>query len=439
MFIEGITDIIRVPIAFILRICHDFLNWIGAGNYLFALLLFALIMQIILLPFGIKQQKNSIRQAKLAPKVAAIRNKYKGRTDKATQQKIQEETMALYQKEHFNPMSGCLPLLIQMPILFALFRVITMPMRYLASVSTEAISKMINLVNGLAAKGVTGIEAIKSSDAYAQIKLVSNLRVLGESASNGLAKAAGVADFDFSRIPNFKMFGGSIDLSEAPYASLTKGGGFNWSWMILIPIITVGALFLSQWLTKKFTYQDPTQAAAQKGCSMKVMMYALPFLSGYFALMYAAAIGIYWIFRNLLSVLQQFILSKAMPLPVFTEEDYKEAEREMYKTQTKKRVKGERDPNRPKVRSLHHIDDDDDEEYVSSGSPTKYDDDEGDEAPVKELEAASGSDGEESAEKAEKTEPEDKKDDGEKATKLNGVIVEAPIKDDKGTKYKKKK
>ena len=410
MFIEGIVDIIRVPIAFILRICHDFCNLIGVGNYLFALLLFALIMQIILLPFGIKQQKNSIRQAKFAPKVAAIRNKYKGRNDKATQQKIQEETMALYQKENFNPMSGCLPLVIQMPILFALFRVITMPMRYLAGIHTEAISKMVNLVNGLAAKGVTGIETIGSTDAYAQIKLVSNLRTLGESASNSIAKAAGATDFSFSRIPNFKMFGGAIDLSESPSAVVASNG---WTWMILIPVITVIALIFSQWLTKKFTYQDPTQAAAQKGCSMKVMLYAMPLLSGYFAYIVAAAIGIYWIFRNLISLLQQIILSKLMPLPVFTDEDYKAAEREMFKTQVKKK-KGERDPNRPKVRSLHHIDDDDDEEYVSTGAPSKYDEEEDEtESPAESAPA-------------------------ENVTKLNGVQIEAPIKDDKGTKFEKK-
>lgn len=410
MFIEGIVDIIRVPIAFILRICHDFCNLIGVGNYLFALLLFALIMQIILLPFGIKQQKNSIRQAKFAPKVAAIRNKYKGRNDKATQQKIQEETMALYQKENFNPMSGCLPLVIQMPILFALFRVITMPMRYLAGIHTEAISKMVNLVNGLAAKGVTGIETIGSTDAYAQIKLVSNLRTLGESASNSIAKVAGATDFSFSRIPNFKMFGGAIDLSESPSAVVASNG---WTWMILIPVITVIALIFSQWLTKKFTYQDPTQAAAQKGCSMKVMLYAMPLLSGYFAYIVAAAIGIYWIFRNLISLLQQIILSKLMPLPVFTDEDYKAAEREMFKTQVKKK-KGERDPNRPKVRSLHHIDDDDDEEYVSTGAPSKYDEEEDEtESPAESAPA-------------------------ENVTKLNGVQIEAPIKDDKGTKFEKK-
>lgn len=419
MFIEGITDIIRVPIAFILRICHNFCNLIGVGNYLFALLLFAIIMQVILLPFGIKQQKNSIRQAKFAPKVAAIRNKYKGRNDKATQQKIQQETMALYQKENFNPMSGCLPLLIQMPILFALFRVITMPMRYLAGVHTEIISKMISLSNGLAAKGVSGIETIGASDAYSQIKLVSNLRALGESASNNLAKAAGATDFDYSKIPNFKMFGGAIDLSEAPGTVVSRDGILTW--MILIPVITVIALFVSQWLTKKFTYQDPTAQAAQSGCSMKVMMFAMPLLSGYFAYIVAAAIGIYWIFRNLISLLQQIILSKAMPLPVFTEEDYKAAEREMYKTQVKKK-KGERDPNRPKVRSLHHIDDDDDEEYADVGRPTKYDEDD-------ETEALP---------EAGETTVREVVDEGKRGTKLNGVDVEAPIKDDKDTKFEKK-
>ena len=120
---SSVLDILRIPIAYILQFCY----WVG-HNYMFALLLFALIMQIILLPFAIKQQKNSIRQAKLAPKTAAIRKKYAGRDDKATQQKIQQETMDLYQRENFNPMGGCLPMLIQFPILFALFRVITQPL-----------------------------------------------------------------------------------------------------------------------------------------------------------------------------------------------------------------------------------------------------------------------------------------------------------------------
>ena len=163
------------------------------------------------------------------------------------------------------------------------------------------------------------------------------------------------------------------------------------------------------------------QQATQQGCSMKVMMYAMPLLSGYFAYIVAAAIGIYWIFRNLLALLQQIILSKAMPLPVFTEEDYKAAEREMYKTQVRKKEKGERDPNRPKVRSLHHIDDDDDEEYVSTSAPSKYDEEE---------EADEKAEGEKVVREV--------VDEGTRGTKLNGVEIEAPIKDDKDTKFEKK-
>ena len=416
MFIEGIFDILRVPIAFILKICHDFCNWLGIGNYLFALLFFAVIMQVILLPFAIKQQKNSIKQAKFAPKVAAIRNKYKGRNDKATQQKIQEETMALYNKENFNPMGGCLPLLIQMPILFALFRVITMPMRYLAGIHTEAINKMIVLSNKLWSSGVSGIEQITSQDAYSQIKLVSNLRAIGEGSANAMAKAAGVTDFSFSKIPNFKMFGGAIDLCEAPQTVVARDG--FWNWMLLIPVITVIALLFSQWLTKKFTYQDPMQQNAQNGCGMKAMLYAMPLMSGYFAFIVAAAIGIYWIFRNLLSLLQQIILSKAMPLPVFTEEDYKAAEKEMYKTQVKKKS-GERDPNRPKVRSLHHIDDEDDEEVADDGRVTRYDEDES------------------AKDDADSTEPVETDAGGDPSGGTDPLA--APLKDDKGKKFEKKK
>ena len=82
---SGLFDIISIPLGYILKFCYNLTN-----NYLLSLLLFALVMQIILCPFSIKQQKNSIKQARLAPKVAALRKKYAGRNDRATQQKMQE-------------------------------------------------------------------------------------------------------------------------------------------------------------------------------------------------------------------------------------------------------------------------------------------------------------------------------------------------------------
>ncbi|MBE6562227.1 MAG: YidC/Oxa1 family membrane protein insertase [Ruminococcaceae bacterium] len=387
---NGIADIIRIPIGWILQMCYKLTD-----NYMVALLLFALVMQIILLPFAIKQQKNSINQAKLAPKIAAIRKKYQGRNDQATQQKMQQETMDLYQRENYNPMGGCLPMLIQLPILFALFRVITMPLRYLCGISQDSVNMLLQKAELVDAAGKT----IEQGVLYPQITLIQRLRDMGEAAATAFAE--GVEGFSYAALPNFTFFGGKIDLSLAP-----KDAGI-WSWMMLIPVITVAAMIISQMITRKFTYQAPETKEAQNNMSMKIMLYGMPFLSGYFAYLYAAAIGIYWIFRNILSFLQQILLAKLMPIPRFSEEDYKAAEKEILGSKAKKKSNTAHDPSKPKARSLHHIDDDDDD-YVSDGKVTKYD--------------------------------EESEKDSSSST-LNGApssAVAAPMKDDKGTKFKKK-
>jgi YidC/Oxa1 family membrane protein insertase len=112
-------NFLNKPIGWIINFCYDLIP-----NYAIALLIFTIVMKLILFPFGIKQQKNMIRQAKLRPKEMAIRNRYAGRTDKATQQKMQQEVMKLYQDENYNPASGCLPMILQLVIIFALYGVI---------------------------------------------------------------------------------------------------------------------------------------------------------------------------------------------------------------------------------------------------------------------------------------------------------------------------
>ncbi len=102
------------------------------GSYAIALLFYALVFKIVFLPFTVKQQKNQIKMAKLTPKIELIKAKYRGRTDQPTMQKQQQEIMELQQKEGYNPMSGCLPLLIQMPIIILLYTVIQGPLSYIA-------------------------------------------------------------------------------------------------------------------------------------------------------------------------------------------------------------------------------------------------------------------------------------------------------------------
>lgn len=121
-------DYLIVPFGYLMQFCC----WIFP-NYLAALAVFTVLVQLVLcFIFGIRTHKNSLKQAALAPKVAALRKKYAGRTDQATQLKMQEETQKMYQENGFNPMGGCLPMLIQLPIILALYQVIVNPLRYIS-------------------------------------------------------------------------------------------------------------------------------------------------------------------------------------------------------------------------------------------------------------------------------------------------------------------
>lgn len=335
----SIWDIINIPLGWILKIGYELTH-----NYALALLFFAVVLQIILFPLGIKQQKNSVKQASLRPKEMAIRNKYAGRNDKVTQQKLNEEIMQLYQRENFNPMGGCLPMLIQLPILFSLYNVVMSPLKYVCGLSVDAITAIQAKVYELmSAANITGFEAYAEGKAVRQIELVNRMRELG--VENFVDNAGKVISEDI--LPNFTVFGGMMDLSQTP--SFT-----NFNLLLLVPLLTLIVTYGSTFITRKLTYNPNPDA--QNDMSMKIMNLSMPLLSVYISFTVAAAIGLYWVFRNILSVLQQLILCKMFPIPKFTEEDYKAAEREanMSKRQIKKSEK-------QKVRSLHRIDEDDDE------------------------------------------------------------------------------
>lgn len=176
------------------------------GSYIAALALFALLIQIVLLPLAIKQQKNSIKQASLAPKIAAIRAKYKGRTDQATQQKMQTETMELYQKEGFNPAGGCLPLLIQMPIILVLYQVIIKPLSYVVGLSAEAYAAVGNRLVEL------GMYAAETDFArISQIEVIGKMHDAMAADPNAFASVGELAG---KALPNFKV--GVFDLAVSP-------------------------------------------------------------------------------------------------------------------------------------------------------------------------------------------------------------------------------
>ena len=316
----------------------SFFSNITGGYYLLGLFLFALLVKILLLPLGIKQQKTSIKQAKLRPKEMAIRNKYKGRTDRKTQQDMQNEVMDLYTRENYSPMAGCLPLLIQMPIIIILYNVIINPLKYICGWSADQIKVIAEALN-LADK----VKEFASRD----IGLIHYLNSMSQNEVNFALTSAGLSSENLAEIPNFQM--GAFDLSGTP----------GWNLLIIVPILTFVFQFLSSKITRKFTYQ-PMQGDQATNSTMKMMDFLLPAMTTWIAFSVPAAIGIYWMFNNILGVLQTIILHKTMPLPTCTEEDIKAAARELAGKAPKRKNVIPAENSKP-VRSLHYIDFDDEE------------------------------------------------------------------------------
>lgn len=333
------------------------------GNYVVAMILYAVLIKIVLFPFGIKQQKNMIKQATLRPKEMAIRKRYAGRTDKKTQMKMQEDLQKLYQSENYNPMSGCGPMLIQLPVIWVLYRIVYGPLMYIKSMSGELCEKLAQ---------VAGEVAGGNFSAKYQLQWINQIRDNFDSFKD-VATESGEKFSDFfpsldsfnEFFKAFKIFG--VDVSGKPWDSLTSMTGGKITvfavGMVLIPVLVFASQYLSMKIVRKLSYQ-PVQDA-QTASSMKIMDIVMPLMTLYMAFILPGLLGIYWIVNSLLAIVQQVALKKMYPIPQFTEEDYKAAERAL-----KGSSKSQKQQKKDKVinpKSLHHIDDDDDEDTDVTG------------------------------------------------------------------------
>ena len=338
------------------------------GGYAFALLLYALVFKIVFIPFSIKQQKNQIAMAKLAPKIELIKAKYKGRNDQPTMQKQQQEIMELQQKEGYSPLSGCLPLLIQLPLIMLLYTVINNPLSYIAkpveTVENPDMDKIILEVYKEVTLDNAEIDALTELPKGSEIKIINAIYHYVDDTIAGYegmfessptlntrdARIAKIESFglDYKSIPDFKFFG--VSLAETPSLK-------NFSVLCLIPVLAALAQWGTMWLTRKFNGNTQMQSQdPQTQASMKMMDLMFPALTLWMAFSFSGMLGMYWIFQSLLGLLQSFLIAKAMPLPKYTEEEIKEfhkAQKEAEKTQR------EVAKAQPKYRSLHYIDDED--------------------------------------------------------------------------------
>ncbi len=368
-------SLIYQPFSWIMKLCLS----ISGNSYLIALFFFALVMQIVLLPLAIKQQKSQILMAKIRPKEMAIREKYKGRNDYVTRQKMTMEIQEMYQKNGYNQFSGCLPLLIQLPIILILFTIVREPITYAsnATINSDNYASAVEFYQ--TQKEMLNKEAFETENEYNEyIILLENYQTtLGgkktEEESNGVyvyEYSSGVAVHEHEMALSRLIIDGREDLEAlveegkisediigiyeetgleefkddlADYRvgplNLLNEPDFEANlWLMLIPVLVFLTSYFSTKLTRAFSgnmQTDPNGNPVGGGFFMEVGM---PLLSAIFAYSFPAAIGAYWVWRTLISMVQTVILGKTMPIPQVTAEQIAEAKREMKANPKKKKV-----------------------------------------------------------------------------------------------------
>lgn len=261
------------------------------GNYGVAVILFTVIVKLLLVPLGINQQKTAVKTKQIKPELDKLQSKYKN--DK---EKLNEETMKLYQKYEINPMGGCLPLLVQFPILLGLYRVIQQPINWiLRSSPAEAIGRIIESGSLTEAGAVEKLRSLcASAEKIADLNTVSDIVAAFEKdASLGVTQIDIASKFN---LVNFNLFG--LDLSATPSIS-------ELSLLWIIPVLATAAAFFSNWVSSKLNPVSAEQAQTMK--SMNLMM---PLMTLFFTFTLSAGIGVYWFLSTMLSVAQMFILTK---------------------------------------------------------------------------------------------------------------------------------
>lgn len=289
--------IITRPMGFIIDFIYDLVQ-----NYGFAIIIFTILIKLILMPLAIKSQKAMRKQQKLQPFMAELNKKYAN--DK---EKLQMETMKLYKENNISMTGGCLPLLIQFPILIGLYRVIQKPLTYLLGVDfavTDAITKATEIV----AKMKTQYPAIIGKLADTPIEQIVKNSQIQLSTWSGIVN--GATD---PWVVNFGFLG--LDLSVIPSVSLSyilsgQFANLDRVLLILIPIIAMFTTWLSMRQSQKMTQMPDNQAAADNpaasmGKSMNIMM---PIMTGFFSFTLPSGLGLYWIVSNLMQMFQQYII-----------------------------------------------------------------------------------------------------------------------------------
>ena len=305
------------------------------------IVLFTLVTRALMMPLTIKQQRSSRKMQRLQPKVQEIRDKYAKKTDPESNQKMQLEISELYKKNKTSPMSGCLPLLIQMPIIFALYEILRNVPFYVTDMK-EIFTAMATQVQGISgyADIITNnfadvTKTLSKFDASTLDSVIDFLYHLTRDQWANFKELAGLAgnaafEANYALQESINTVGYGIftfNLAEAPG---WKGVG------IIIPILSGVLTWLQSFIStraseKRTKIFNPDGKKDQSQASMKMMTYFMPIMIAFFAISLPVGLGIYWIASSAFGILFQVIADR-----IIDKEEYKEALRKKEEYEEKK-------------------------------------------------------------------------------------------------------
>lgn len=336
MFLGPVSKLL----GYLMEWIFEFLDLIGIPNIGLAIILFTIIIYSLMTPLTIKQQKFSKLSAKMNPELQTIQAKYKGKKDNDSMMAMNQETQEVYAKYGVSPTGSCLQLLIQMPILFALYRVIYAIPAYVTKVGNAfgVLADKILATDGGSFLQSCDLASVKTAvSMYSKnFALEGNTRnavidVLNRISSTDMASIAEKYDLssltyegqlilsnDATRgiLDTYNNFLG-VNIANSPSAivgqAFSGGNGVQVGLLIaaiMIPVLSA----LTQWISVKLMpQQQPSGQNAQADSmanSMKMMNNIMPIMSAVFCYTLPAGMGIYWIAGAVVRTIQQIIINK---------------------------------------------------------------------------------------------------------------------------------
>ena len=268
MTLDQLSNLIKDPKLFGILIVRPFgllLQWLYSivQNYGLAVILFALLVKLVCIPLTIKSKKSMLAMSAMNAELQQLQKKYAN-----NRVKLNEEMQKLYEKHGVSPMSGCLPNLIPLPIMMGLYYAVQQPLQYIVGLSRETVIALAQMI---------GLDQLAGANYTVQILIAEKLNAFVDGSGH------------FSdAVTNCLQSGETIFPLDFHFFGLTA--------------------FLSSYIMQKMQGTQNSAAAGQ----MKMLNFMMPLMSLYFAFILPGAIGIYWIFNNVFTCVQEIILTKTL-------------------------------------------------------------------------------------------------------------------------------